>query len=171
MPDPTVPRWTPETEQQRARVFRIVWPDGYDGMHGVQFPSGRVVIDDTTSGLIEAATSIDELMVLKNRPLARIEWAPAITPEVTAVLATVRELHQPTLQNVEWFHDQTGQGEALCCPSCRPADPTDWHPAIGQAGIEPAGFVPSYVLSPCPTLAAVDALEARPHPDTTGSAG
>jgi len=84
-----------------------------------------------------------------------------------AVVEAVREFHKPTLQTVEWFHDQTGKGEALCCPSCRPEDPTDWHPPLGEAGIEPEGFVPGYVLSPCPTLAAVDALEAGAVPDVS----
>ncbi len=77
-----------------------------------------------------------------------------------AMMEKVRELHRPTLQVVEWFHDQTGKGEALCCPSCRPANPTEWHPEVGQAGIEPEGFVHSYVVSPCPTLAALDSVEA-----------
>jgi hypothetical protein len=77
-----------------------------------------------------------------------------------ARLDEVRKLHEPTLQNVEWFVDQTGKGEALCCPSCRPADPTPWHPGIGRAGLKPDGFVPTYVLSPCPTL---DAMKETDH--------
>ncbi|MEW1754160.1 DUF6221 family protein [Streptomyces angustmyceticus] len=62
------------------------------------------------------------------------------------------ELHRPTWETVEWPHDQNGKGEAMTCPSCRNADPTEWHPAPGQAGTLPEGFVPSYVLAPCPTL-------------------
>lgn len=77
--------------------------------------------------------------------------------------AAIRELHKPTPQIVEWFHDQTGKGEALCCPSCRPENPTAWRPAIGEAGIEPEGFVPQYVLSPCPTLAALPAAPEVPN--------
>lgn len=61
-----------------------------------------------------------------------------------------------TLQTVEWFHDQNGKGEALCCPSCHPSHPHDWHPPEGHAGVEPVGFVPHYVLSPCPTFAAIE---------------
>lgn len=86
--------------------------------------------------------------------------------EAAMVRHQIRELHAPTLESVEWFHDQTGKGKALVCPSCRPADPTEWNPPIGQAGIEPPGFVPSYVLSPCPTLVAVQEASATP-PEST----
>jgi hypothetical protein len=76
---------------QWARAFRIVWPDGYDGLHGVLFPSGRVVVDDTTSGLIEAATSLEHLHTLKNRELSSVEWAPEASAETVAVLNAARE--------------------------------------------------------------------------------
>lgn len=74
------------------------------------------------------------------------------------------ELHQPTLSTVEWFDDATGTGHAPICPSCRPEDPTDWHPPIGMAGIRPEGFVPHYTLAPCPTLCALAAMYAA-NPD------
>jgi hypothetical protein len=83
--------------------------------------------------------------------------------EVAAKRAVV-ECHRPQLTIVEWPHDQTGKGEALTCPSCRPAEPTEWHPPQGQAGVLPDGFVASYVLAPCPTLRHLAAVYAD-HPD------
>jgi hypothetical protein len=102
----------------------------------------------------EVDTQRAKRIVLRSKMIAVEDERDAMRPVVEAV----RKLHEPTLQSVEWFHDQTGKGEALCCPSCRPADPTDWSPPVGEAGVEPEGFVPSYVLSPCPTLAAVDQM-------------
>lgn len=83
---------------------------------------------------------------------------PADTIRRCEASLRILELHKPTLQNVEWWHDQTGEGKALCCPSCRPANPSEWYPAFGEAGVEPDGFVPSYVVSPCLTLAAMAEL-------------
>lgn len=60
--------------------------------------------------------------------------------------------HAPVLRDVEWPHDTTGKGQALVCPRCQNADHTEWHPAAGQAGELPEGFVAPYVLAPCPTL-------------------
>lgn len=59
------------TDQQRARVFRVVYPDGYV-LHGVQFPSGRCILDDTHSGLVEAATAIEYLKLPGK--YGAIEW-------------------------------------------------------------------------------------------------
>lgn len=63
--------------QPMARGFRIVYPDGYV-IDGAQFPSGRCVLDDPTSGLIEAAVSFDELPLVKRTlggaQIGRVEW-------------------------------------------------------------------------------------------------
>lgn len=108
-------------------------------------------------GLHDAATTL----------LAEAVVIRAERDAMRAVVEAVRKLHEPTLETVEWFHDQTGKGEALCCPSCRPDDPTEWHPPYGQAGIEPDGFVPGYVVSPCPTLAAIDQMASQTGPGAT----
>lgn len=60
-----------EADQQRARVFRVVYPDGYT-LHGVQFPSGRCILDDTLTGLVEAATAIEHLKLPGK--YGAIEW-------------------------------------------------------------------------------------------------
>lgn len=65
---------------QYARGFRLVYPDGY-AIDGVQFPSGRCVLDDE-SGLVEAAVDIDSLSL--RRPGDRIEWADSPETEVSA---------------------------------------------------------------------------------------
>lgn len=59
-------------DREMTRGFRIVFPDGYV-LHGAQFPSGRCVLDDTHSGLIEASVSI-AMLPMAQKPLARIEW-------------------------------------------------------------------------------------------------
>jgi hypothetical protein len=93
---------------------------------------------------------------------------PASTIRLYEGLLRIAEAHTPVEENVEWPHDATGRGTALVCPECHPAEPTDWHPAIGEAGTLPEGFVPSYVLAPCPTLRILaDALGI----DTGGSDG
>jgi hypothetical protein len=73
------------------------------------------------------------------------------------------DLHYPLIECVEWF-DAPGIGEAPVCPSCRPKDPSVWNPPMGQAGIRPEGFVPTYTLAPCPTLRALASMYAD-HPD------
>lgn len=81
-----------------------------------------------------------------------VQWHPERVLAEVAAKRALLELHAPTLENVEWWHDQTGKGKALVCPSCHPAHPSEWYPAFGEAGEPPEGFVPSYVLAPCPTL-------------------
>lgn len=81
-----------------------------------------------------------------------------------AAKRAVIDLHRPEIETVEWFDDATGTGTAPVCPSCRPKDPTDWNPPIGMAGIRPDGFIPSYTLSPCPTLCALAAVY-KDHPE------
>lgn len=66
--------------------------------------------------------------------------------------------HLPTLRTVEWPHDATGTGEALCCPRCQNAEHTYWNPPIGMAGVLPEGFVAPYVLAPCRTLLLLAAI-------------
>lgn len=55
----------------RSRTFRVIYPDGYT-LHGVQFASGRCVLDDDVSGLVEAAMQLGDLKLVN--ALARIEW-------------------------------------------------------------------------------------------------
>jgi len=96
--------------------------------------------------------------------------APAFRAELERhrpVIEAVRELHKPALTTVEWWHDQTGDGHGYTCPTCRPEEPHTWSLPIGAAGVKPEGWVESYILAPCPTLAAVDALgSAAPTPRT-----
>lgn len=56
-----------------ARPFRITLPDGRH-LDGVEFPSGRVVVDDAHAGLFNAAASIDHLLGSGDR----VEWALSI---------------------------------------------------------------------------------------------
>lgn len=76
----------------------------------------------------------------------------------------ILELHRPVIENVEWFDCVDDSGTAAVCQSCRPKDPTEWHPRQGEAGVRPEGFVPSYVLSPCPTMRAMNSTD-DPHGD------
>lgn len=71
-----------------ARAFRIVYPDGFT-LDGAQFPSGRCVVDDETSGLVEAATDIDQLRI--RRPGDRIEWADSEARVRTQVAQEIAE--------------------------------------------------------------------------------
>ncbi len=92
---------------------------------------------------------------------------PCDPTRVLADIAAKRQIlaeHAPVLRTVEWDHDQTGKGEALCCARCQNADHSDWNPPAGQAFGLPDGFVTPYVLAPCLTLY----LLAAPfvgHPD------
>lgn len=72
--------------------------------------------------------------------------------------------HAPVLCTVEWDHDQTGKGEALCCPRCQNAEHSDWNPPVGQVLGLPDDFVTWYVLAPCKTLRLLTAPFAA-HPD------
>lgn len=71
--------------------------------------------------------------------------------QVAATRRIIAE-HEPTLDTVEWPHDQDGKGNAFVCRRCQNAEHTAWNPPIGEAGILPEGFVTSYVLAPCRTL-------------------
>lgn len=79
-------------------------------------------------------------------------------------LAVLLALHQPELANVEWWHDQTGRGQGLVCPSCHPEESITWDLPVGGAGVKPDGWVESYVLAPCPTLRALVSIW-HDHPD------
>lgn len=59
------------TDNQWARAFRVTYPDGFQ-LHGVQFPSGRCIIDGHDS-FAEGATAFEHLTLVK--PLGVIEWA------------------------------------------------------------------------------------------------
>lgn len=59
-----------------ARPFRINLPDGRE-IDGVEFPSGRVVLDDIRTGLIGGYISIEHVAV---GPDDQIEWADKPTP-------------------------------------------------------------------------------------------
>jgi hypothetical protein len=86
-----------------------------------------------------------------------------------AALRAVVELHAPQVETVEWF-DAPKIGRAEVCPSCHPAEPTEWNPPVGQAGIRPEGFIASYVLAPCPTLRALASIWAD-HPNVRRGVG
>lgn len=56
-----------------ARAFKVTFPDGIPGdlvIHGVQFPSGRCVLDGDRFGLT-AATSFENLEIPAG---AKVEW-------------------------------------------------------------------------------------------------
>lgn len=53
-----------------VRAFRVLLPGG-GHWHGAQFPSGRCVVDNDRTGLVDAATDIHELRLPQG---ARIEW-------------------------------------------------------------------------------------------------
>jgi hypothetical protein len=72
--------------------------------------------------------------------------------------------HASEWRTVEWPHDQNGKGEGLVCRRCQNAEYTEWHPAVGEAGVLPEGFVAPYVLAPCRTVR----LLALPHADRPG---
>lgn len=58
-----------------ARPFRVTYLDGgheEDVHHGVQFPSGRCVIDSPLRGMYLAAVDFDYLNL---PPDAEVEWA------------------------------------------------------------------------------------------------
>lgn len=58
-------------EDQFPRGFRAVWPDGFV-VHGVEFPSGRCVIDSPADNrLLTVAVSFEALQL---HPSAKIEW-------------------------------------------------------------------------------------------------
>ncbi|MGY6019607.1 hypothetical protein [Streptomyces spinosirectus] len=67
---------SPPEQVRFARRFVIRHPDRAD-VHGVQFPSGRVLYDQPGIGL-EAATSIDHIRDLTDR--AAIHWADEEQP-------------------------------------------------------------------------------------------
>lgn len=89
-----------------------------------------------------------------------LEEAEATLERQRPVIEAIRELHKPTLTTVEWWHDQTGDGHGYTCPTCRPEEPHSWDLPMGAAGVKPEGWVESYILSPCPTLAALDGAAA-----------
>lgn len=78
----------------------------------------------------------------------------AVLPQIDGAREILGE-HEPRWENVEWPHAADGSGKNWVCSNCRPAEPTEWHPAAGEAGVLSEGFVPSYVLAPCPTLRAL----------------
>lgn len=62
------------SEPNYTRGFKIVFPDRYE-VDGAQFPSGRCVLDDSTSGLVQAAVSLEELPLVRDYPLGQVVWA------------------------------------------------------------------------------------------------
>lgn len=110
-PDPTVPRWTPETEE---RGLRALWKFGHLGQ-----PIGS---DAEPAAIAWTRSAVRAVLT------AAADCGALVTPEMTAVLAQAR---RTAAEVARWEVD----------------DPT--------------------LLDLC---AAVDALEARPHPDTTGAA-
>lgn len=68
--------------EQWARPFRVFYPTGgteTDVVHGVQFPSGRCVLDHESRGLYYAAVSFDALDLGDD---AEVEWADAAVSSV-----------------------------------------------------------------------------------------
>jgi hypothetical protein len=108
-----------------------------------------------TEGYIECSDA-DRSYIARHDP-ARV------LAECKAKRAILAE-HRPEVETVEWFDTVSDTGTAPVCPSCRPKEPIEWHPRPGEAGVRPEGFVPTYVLAPCPTLQALAAVYAN-HPD------
>lgn len=76
-----------DLEAQYSRGFRIVYPDGFV-LHGTQFPSGRCIVDDLVTGLIEAAVSLEALSQMQN-PLARVHWSDDDAARLRSATAVV----------------------------------------------------------------------------------
>lgn len=62
-----------EPEVKWSKAFRITLHTGFT-LDGVQFPSGRCVVDDPEWGLVHAATSLEDLEYVKANPDVVIEW-------------------------------------------------------------------------------------------------
>lgn len=54
-----------------ARAFKVSYPDG-PTLDGVQFPSGRYVVDNPKRGFVRGAVSFEELEL---PPGYELEWA------------------------------------------------------------------------------------------------
>lgn len=63
-----------EADERPTRTFTVRFADGYV-LHGVQFPSGRCVLDDSFNGLVEAATAFENLQLPSAHSV--VEWADA----------------------------------------------------------------------------------------------
>lgn len=59
--------------KQWSKAFRILLPTGFT-LDGIQFPSGRCVVDDPEGGLVYAAVSVEELQPVKDNQNVVIEW-------------------------------------------------------------------------------------------------
>lgn len=67
-----------EDREKWSKSFRIVLPD-YTVLDGIQFPSGRCVVDHPERGLMYAAVSVEELPPVKDNPDVVIGWEPRAT--------------------------------------------------------------------------------------------
>lgn len=63
-------------DRRQPRTFTVTFPDGHV-LHGVQFPSGRCVLDDSFNGLVEAATAFENLKLPGDH--GSVEWAGTST--------------------------------------------------------------------------------------------
>jgi hypothetical protein len=59
-------------KQQWPRSFRLIQPEGRC-LHGVEFPSGRVVLDHAEDGLVCAAVSMEQLLAAPDMQGAIVE--------------------------------------------------------------------------------------------------
>lgn len=160
MPDPTTPGW--------ARAFRLVWKDLNQEVYGVQFSSGRVVLDDPfllvgAPGIrLVEARGLDALK-LPGLPRVRVEWAPEVTPRVTAVIEAA-ELHGWT-RAVEALRDNVRLGSwlanrinaaryATVGPDGEPLGEWPWPPAEYPPRCEYADYLEAH--APNPANAVVD---------------
>lgn len=58
-----------------ARAFHVRLPGEPEMLQGVQFPSGRCVIDHPTQGLWHASTTFEHMTEAIDLSNAEIEWA------------------------------------------------------------------------------------------------
>lgn len=63
------------TRPEFARSFRLRLPDEPDTLHGVQFPSGRCVLDHPSRGIWYASTTFEHMTEAIDLSAAEIEWA------------------------------------------------------------------------------------------------
>jgi hypothetical protein len=62
-----------KAKRQWPRVFRLIQPVEGCCFHGVEFPSGRVVLDHAEYGLVSAAVSMEQLLAAPDMQGAIIE--------------------------------------------------------------------------------------------------
>lgn len=64
-----------------VKPFRIAFSNDSSSLDGAQFPSGRVVVDDQTAGLVAATVSLEELLKMASMSGGKLEFETDLHPE------------------------------------------------------------------------------------------